>query len=150
MKLMTQSDAADLLNTINAYCSQDYNIGVYIFSKLEYFKNDFPSNCFYNGIAYRKANSNTINTEINTLKSCSKNIKSIQNISFISKVNARCYKFECKNGYDLLEIVLWLINNFNLKEPNIYSIFGPLKLLHERIENESEVIAKIPKNILRI
>nr|DAF67958.1 MAG TPA: hypothetical protein [Caudoviricetes sp.] len=122
---MTKNQAKELLKVINNWCFQRYDgrlfniqeneYGIRIFELLPKYKRHFPENCFYTGPVYRKmskgANCPT------QLVSCSSKKGANEFIGFLSIPYPRYYTSTCKDGYVLHDIIVYLMNLFNIPEP---------------------------------
>lgn len=136
---MTKQQAIELLEVIDNWCFQIYDeripgvpeneYGIRIFELLPKYRKDFPENCFYTGEVYRKMERGSNCPD--ELVACSYNKDANAMIGIFSICKPRYYQSTCTNGYNLHNIILYLINNFNLKKPT--------RLL-KRTEEEAEVI----------
>lgn len=102
------------------------------------YRKDFPENCFYTGEVYRKMERGSNCPD--RLVSCSYNKGANVRIGLLSLQRPRYYQSTCTNGYNLHNIILYLINTFNLKEPTY---------LLERTEEEAEVICFMDRKNFR-
>lgn len=152
---MTQSQAKELLKVIENWCFQYYDgrrcedmpeneYGIRIFELLPKYKKNFPKNCFYTGPVYRKMEKGSNCPK--ELVACSFEKGANAKIGFFSLHHPRYYQSTCINGYDLYNIVLYLINFFSLQEPRHY--LTGIKL-SERIKNEAEIICYMEQKNFR-
>lgn len=143
---MTQNQAKEFLKVIENWCFQYYDerscenmpkneYGIRIFELLPKYKKDFPENCFYTGLVYRKMEKGSNCPK--ELVACSYEKGANTKIGFLSLRYPRYYQSTCINGYNLYNIVLYLIRSFSLCEPKCW--LTGIKL-SERIKNEAEII----------
>lgn len=149
---MTKQQAIELLEVINNWCFQIYDeripevpeneYGIRIFELLPKYRKDFPENCFYTGEVYRKMERGSNCPD--RLVACSYNKYANKRIGLLSLHRPRYYQSTCTNGYNLHNIILYIINTFNLKEPVFFGIH-----LLERTEEEAEVICFMDRKNFR-
>lgn len=140
---MTKQQAIELLTVIKNWCFQRYDgrtsfirendYGIRIFELLPQYKETFPKNCFYTGSVYRKMEKGSNCPK--KLVACSKEKGANERIGIFSLKRPRYYQSTCINGYDLHNIVSYLMSNFGLTEPKCVCT-GLLR----RTEEEAEVI----------
>lgn len=140
---MTKQQATELLEIINNWCFQFYDeripgvpeneYGIRIFELLPKYKKDFPENCFYTGQVYRKMERGSNCPK--KMVACSSKKNANTKIGIFSLNRPRYYQSTCTNGYNLYNIILYLMNTFELREPTCYGMS-----LLQRTQNEAEVI----------
>ena len=140
---MTAYQAKEFLEIIANWCFQFYDesipgvktneCGIRIFELLPKYKNDLPENCFYTGPVYRKMEKGSNCSQ--ELVACSYEIGANDRVGLFSITHPRYYQSTCVNGYYLHNIVLYLMDTFNLQEPKCFGMS-----LLKRTEEEAEVI----------
>lgn len=144
---MTKYQAKEFLEIILNWCFQFYDertlgidtdkYGIRIFELLPKYKKNFPEDCFYSGLVYRKMEKGSNCPQ--ELVACSCKIGANDKISLFSINHTRYYQSTCTNGYYLHNIVLYLMDTFNLRE-SAYFKLSQLESLLERTKEEAEVI----------
>ena len=141
-----------LLNVIENWCFQLYDkrccnitedeYGIRIFELLPKYENNFPADCFYSGMVYRKANKGyNCPTQ---LVACSSVKGANANVGLLSINQPRYYQSTCDEGYDLYKIVKWLLNELKIEDRFVYGYS-----LLQRIRDESEIICYMNKRNFR-
>lgn len=97
------------------------------------YKNNFPENCFYTGPVYRKMEKGSNCPQ--ELVACSCEMGANDRVGLFSITHPRYYQSTCVNGYYLHNIVLYLMDMFNLQEPKRLGMS-----LLKRTREEAEVI----------
>ena len=150
---MKKEQMEELLTIIENWCFQLYNerlgvspkeAGTRIFELLPKYKNNFPKNCFYTGMVYRKMEKGSCCPK--DLVACSYKKNANVDIGTISICHPRYYQSTCTDGYDLYNILLFLAKNLNIKIED-RKRFGTS--LIERVLKEAEIICKMDRKNFR-